>query len=88
MKKKLYGKQRKKNKALLNTLIVLLGASCLAVGSIIVYYIATDGIQAVLAWFTSKWACMFAVILLFGATLAVLLIAVVSNMRKLGNEDE
>lgn len=88
MKPKTHYKKPKNNKkALFATLRIVLTAAVVAIFGIIGYYAATQGWEAVFAWFGGKYACMVVMILLVAATMAVWLFKIVKSMTRFKEDD-
>ena len=88
MNKRMYQQKRDFRKPVFATLRILLLAGLLAIVGMIGYYAATEGWQAVFAWFKGKWFCMVGVIVLFAATVAMWIAHFLKQARKLGEENE
>ena len=82
-----FKKPKSNNKALFATLRIILTAAALAVLGIIGCYAATQGWEAVFAWFGGKYACMVVMILVVAITAAVWLLKLVFSMKRF-KEDE
>lgn len=82
-----FKKPKRNNKALFATLRIILTAAVVAIFGIIGYYAATQGWEAVFAWFGSKYACMVVMILLVAITAGAWLWKLVSAMKRF-KEDE
>lgn len=82
------GKGFKVNKTALRTAQIVGTALVVAIFSIIIYFIATEGWHAVIEWLTSKWACMFAIIIIVAITIALWLVSVYMQFKKLKEGDE
>ena len=85
-------KFKKKNgsisKTVMSTIKILLTVALLAVIIMITYYVATEGWEAVIAWFKSSWACMFALVLLTGAVLALWIISIYRKIKAVREDEE
>lgn len=82
-----YKKPKDNKKALFATLRIVLTAAALAILGIVGYYAATQGWEAVFAWFGGKYMCMVVMILVVAITAAVWLLKLVFSMKRF-KEDE
>lgn len=82
-----YKKPKENKKALFATLRIVLTAGALAILGIIGYYAATQGWEAVFAWFGGKYMCMVVMILVAAGTAAIWLVKLVVSMKRF-KEDE
>ena len=82
-----YKKPKDNKKAIFATLRIVLTAAALAILGIIGYYAATQGWEAVFAWFGGKYMCMVVMILVAAITAAVWLLKLVFSMKRF-KEDE
>lgn len=82
----LYKKPKNRNAAILATVRIVLTALTVAVLGMVGFYAATQGWQAVFAWFGGPYACMCVIIGLFAATAALWLWKVVKAWRARNEE--
>lgn len=88
MKPRVHYKKPKKPKVIaLTTIRIVLTFALLAIFGMVGYYVAVDGWESVIAWFSGKYFCMIAVILIFAATAAFWLLKLVNTIKGL-NENE
>ena len=76
-----YKKPKANKKAIIATIRIVVTALVVAVFGIIFYYAATQGWEAVFAWFGGKYFCMSVMILLFGFTAMAWLWMVFKNIK-------
>lgn len=82
-----FKKPKNVNQAAYKTIKFLMTILSLALIVIMVYFIATNGIQAFLDWWTGKWFALFFVVFVIGGSIALWLFSVVKTMKKV-SEDE
>lgn len=82
-----YKKPKNNRKALFATLRIVLTAAAVALFGIIGYYAATQGWEAVFAWFGGKYACMVVMILVAAITAGMWLWKLVRSMQRLKEDD-
>lgn len=82
-----YKKPKSNKKALFATLRIVLTAAALAILGIIGYYAATQGWEAVFAWFGGKYACMVVMILIAALTAGMWLLKLVFSMQRFKEDD-
>lgn len=83
----MYKKPINVQKGFLKTVEILVSAAFLAIVGFLSYYIAKDGIQAVLAWFQGKWFCMVAMILIVAGSVCIWIFEIVKLMKRTGDSD-
>ena len=82
-----YKKPKKADKMALATARTLLTAGLLAVVVMILYYGIVDGWDSVIAWFSSRWACLVGVLLLLAGTAAMWLWSFFKRAKELKDEE-
>lgn len=84
---KRYRKPKRADKIALATIRILLTVGLLAIMAMVGYYAAVDGWESVLAWFTSRWACLIGVLILLAVTAGLWLWSFFKKMRELHDEE-
>ena len=75
------------NQAAYKTVKFLMTILALTLIVIMVYFIATQGIQAFLDWWTGKWFALFFVVFVIGGSIALLLFDVIKTMKKVSDDE-
>lgn len=82
-----YKKPKSIKKNIVATIKILVTTAVIAVTAIVMYYGFTDGWQAVADWFSSKYACLIAVIILVAGFLAMWIISLAKTMKKVQDNE-
>lgn len=82
-----FKKPKNVNQAAYKTVKFLMTILALALIVLMVYFIAVDGIQAFLDWWTGKWFALFFVVFVIGGSISLWLYSVIKTMKKV-SEDE
>ena len=82
-----YKKPKNINQEAYKTVKFLMTILALTLIVIMVYFIATQGIQAFLDWWTGKWFALFFVVFVIGGSIALLLFDVIKTMKKVSDDE-
>ncbi len=90
MRPQAHFKKAKSNnkKTVIATIKIVLTFLAIAVFGMIFYFVATQGWEAVFAWFGGKWFCMVVMVVIAAGTLAMWLFTLVKSMKARLGEDE
>lgn len=83
-----YKKQSNISKSVIATIRILLTVALVASIIMIGFFVIRDGWEAVIAWFGSSWACMFFLIILFGACAAMWIIAIYKKLKVVSENEK
>lgn len=87
MKELHYKKPKNIKKNVIATIKILATTLAVALIAIVMYYGCTDGWQAVIDWFSSKYACLFAIIGLIAGVLIMWVISLAKTMKKVQDNE-
>lgn len=82
-----YKKPGRVKTAAFATIRIVVTVLAIALFAMVFYYAATEGWEAIFAWFGGKWFCMFVMIGVFAATAGIWLYRIVTS-RSGGDDDE
>lgn len=85
---KRYRKPMRADKVALATVRICLTALVVGIAVIVAFFAIRDGWASVFAWFSSKWACLVAIVIIVAATAALWLISVFKKAKELNDEEE
>lgn len=88
MNKRLYKKKSNVSQAALATARILLTAFTLGIIGMVVFYVVTEGWEAVIAWFAGKWFAMVAVIGIAGGAVILWALYAFKLYKKLTEGDD
>ncbi len=83
-----FKKPKSNHKAVFATLRIVATFAALALFGIIFYFVATQGWEAVFAWFGGKYFCMVVMILIVALIMSMWLWSIVKMMKKRESENE
>lgn len=75
------------NRALWKTLQIVLTAFTIAILTIVIYFVAVEGWDAVAEFLTGTWGCLFGMVIIFAGTIVIWLVSVVRIIKKVREDD-
>jgi len=87
MKNLHYKKPKSIKKNVVATVKILVTAATIALCAMVMYYGFTDGWQAVIDWFSSRYACLILIILLIAGVLVMWIISLAKTMKKVQDNE-
>lgn len=75
------------NKIVFNSVKILFTAALVAILTMAIYYILHDGWQAFLDWWSGKWFCLIAVVLIVAVALGMWIWTLIKTIKKVTDNE-